>query len=127
MIDILIVEDDEILAELYKEIGEEMGLKCLILNTTTQISAFMSSNLPFKIGIFDLNLGIIPLNGRYLLDIFKFKGYEFIPIVVSGEISDQDRENFHSKGIQYIIHKPVSFEQFTHLLDTVRREKLQLT
>lgn len=122
MIDVLILEDEEDLAEIYKEICEQVGFTSITLSSAGQISTFISSNMPFKIGIFDLNLGIIPINGRYLMDIFAMKGITFTTIVISGEISVTDHIAFRDKGVEYILQKPIAYERINEILVKLKKK-----
>ena len=114
--DILIVEDDDTILSTYIELIEDLGLEYLHCRNSKEIMSLISNMPQFKIGIFDINIGCEPLDGKTLLKTMRLKGFQFTPIIISGMISSTDISNFCEENIKYVIRKPANPLLLSNLL-----------
>ena len=121
---ILIVEDDFIMARLVKDIVEKMGFSPVVINDGQEALRLLAAQANFTAAILDVELPKI--KGTDLLKYMRTeKRLQFIPVMVMTAATNSVRMQLESydAGATFFIPKPFERSAFETLLKTLVRVK----
>jgi DNA-binding response OmpR family regulator len=105
---LLLVEDDETLSDLVREMLDLFGIKVLVAHTLSQAVALYTEHRDgIPLVIFDMNLE--NETGLEVFEALRNAGGEFAAFLASGMFLEQEVREYKNRGFQEIIKKPYSF------------------
>lgn len=113
---ILLVEDDEMLCEIIQEMLELSGFNLFIANELDDAVRIFSDNYQaIKIAIFDMNL--VEHTGIEVYEALKKINPEFVSILSSGMVTDEELSKYSNMGFDEIVKKPYNFSELIEVLN----------
>src|SRR5882762_473759 len=115
---ILLVDDDEDLLDLYKEILSQLPSRPEIFTSSAGARAIaMMESEPFTILVTDLNMP--KMDGLQVLSIVRRKYPELRTVVLTSVMDEQFRSRVYSLGVDLFWQKPGSGEEIKQFLDCI--------
>jgi DNA-binding response OmpR family regulator len=105
---LLLVEDDETLSDLVREMLDLFGIKVFIAHTLDEaVTAYRENVDHIPLVIFDMNLE--NETGLEVYEALRNVGGDFIAFLASGMFLEQEVMEYKKHGFSEIIKKPYSF------------------
>lgn len=122
---VLVIEDEEIILEMLKIILEEKGHKVFVTKDAND-GLKMYQNNRFDVVLCDLAMP--KLNGwkvaRYIKDLDAARNIEKTPIIlITGYELDTDNLDYRKEGVDFVLKKPLEFEQLNKMINSFLKEK----
>ena len=114
---ILLVDDEEIVLEITKDLLEQLGSKVYATKDGYEALEIIKDNPHISVAIIDRMMP--KMDGMELLKRLKIMKPEIKVILASGFFHDDMRKNFIEKGADECITKPFRLEQLSNLLKDI--------
>ena|GEM_PF-2248167 len=111
---ILLVDDEEIILDIAKDLLEELGNKVFAVNNGYDALDLIEQNPKITLAIIDRMMP--KMDGLTLLKLLKRKKPELIVIVASGFLQDDVIQEFLDNGAEQCIAKPYTLDQLSRIL-----------
>src|SRR5581483_1056479 len=113
---ILLVDDDQDLLDLYREILSQLPTRPEIATSSSGARAMaMLEAEPFTLLVCDLNMP--KMDGLQLLSIVRRKYPELRTVVLTAVVDEQFRSRVYSLGVDLFWHKPGTTEEVKQFLE----------
>ena len=121
----LVIEDEEVILEMLKIILEEKGHKVFTTKDANEGIKMYQDN---QYDVVLCDLAMPKLNGwkvaRYIKDLDAAKETEKTPVIlITGYELDMDNLDYRKEGVDYVLKKPLEFEQLNQLINNFIIEK----
>ncbi len=114
---VLIVEDDQALARIYRRVLQGRGYQAEFINTGTDALTMLAADPP---SVLIVDLGLPDMDGMQLLDRARQAGYRGPAIAISGAAGLIDDGKVRDRGVVALLAKPFTTGQ---LLEAVAAAK----
>lgn len=125
--DILIIEDEEVILDMMKIILEKRGHKVFIAKDSNDGMKMYENN---KYDVVLCDLAMPKVNGwrvaKYIKDIDAIRKMTKTPFVlITGYELDMDNLNYRKAGVDFILKKPLEFDELNKMINDLIMEKKQ--
>jgi PAS domain S-box-containing protein len=121
VLNVLFVDDDETILEIFSEMIEEFGCNVETASTVDAAHDVLLSGKNFDLVIADRNMP--KMGGIELFSYMKKKNYEIPVVITSGMKADDEIKDLQEQGLFGFLAKPFSIIKLKKIIDEIRAQK----